>query len=250
MKEVYILIILLLAVNILCEDPARLVINRFMDKSPKELFKVFHIVFKKDYSLNSEVALTRYRIFKNNLKIIKETNAKNLSYKFGVNQFTDLTPEEFQSNFLTNFEILKGQIQRQGLLIYKPNTNKINDVPQVRTKIDWKGLFNPARQQGGCGSCWAFASTSALEANWWKLNQSQKKITLAPQQLVDCNKENYGCGGGWYKPAFDYILKEGIVEEGNYEYLGENGICNIPPTARRVKLDNFQGNDDCNLEEW
>ena len=123
MKEVYILIILILAVNILCEDPARLVINRFMDKSPKELFKVFHIDFKKDYSLNSEVALTRYRIFKNNLKIIKETNAKNLSYKFGVNQFTDLTPEEFQSNFLTNFEILKGQIQRQGLFTYKSNTN-------------------------------------------------------------------------------------------------------------------------------
>ena len=250
MKEVYIVIVLLLVLNILCDDPARLVIDRFMDKSPKELFKVFHLVYKKDYPLDSQEAMIRYRIFKDNLKTIKETNAKNLSYKFGVNQFTDLTPEEYKSKYLTNFENLKSQIQRQGLLTYKSNKNKFIEVPKLRTKIDWKGLFNPAREQGLCGSCWAFASTGALEANWWKQNQSQKKISLAPQQLVDCSKANLGCGGGWLGPTFNYLIKEGVVEEDNYKYMENEGNCNIPYSARRIKIKDFKGCDDCSLEEW
>ena len=128
--------------------------------------------------------------------------------------------------------------------------NEIAYLPQDRTKIDWKGLFNPARNQGNCGSCWAFASSGTLEANWWNQNQSQNKISIAPQQLVDCNKENYGCDGGWYRPAFDYILKEGMVEEQNYKYTQVAGSCNIPSSARRIKIDNFKGCDDCSIDEW
>ena len=71
------------------------ILNSFMDSTPKELFKVWHLLYKREYTYASEEAKMRFRNFKINLALIKETNSKHLGYTFGLNQFSDLSAEEF-----------------------------------------------------------------------------------------------------------------------------------------------------------
>jgi len=242
--------VLILALNVMCNAPQRAILEKFMDASPKELFKVFNLVFKRAYQLNSEEGLSRYKIFKQNLKLIKETNAKNLGYTFGINQFSDLTQEEFQDTYLMKPEVLKQQIN--GFLQSNPVQEVKNtaEIPKITGTIDWKSLYNPARQQGTCGSCWAFATAGTIEANWWNKNQKYKKAYLSPQQLVDCDRSNYGCSGGWYPSAFTHGVNYGLSGETDYAYRGVQGNCNINPQAYKYRIQTYRACENCNFNDW
>ncbi len=73
------------------------ILDSMMEKvKTKELFKVWHYLFKPDYLLSSAEAVEKYKVFKSNLKLIKVSNAKKLSYTLGLNQFSDMTLEEFK----------------------------------------------------------------------------------------------------------------------------------------------------------
>jgi hypothetical protein len=86
---------------VFCSGNVKLqIMDDFMDKPVKEAFKVYHSVFEKEYSLDSEEGVRRYKAFKSNLKTIKETNAQNLPYKLGINKFADLTSQEFTDKYL------------------------------------------------------------------------------------------------------------------------------------------------------
>ena len=74
------------------------ILSSFLNSPKKELFKVYHYVFQKHYSLNSEEAIERFKTFKNNLSIIKEHNSKELSYKLEINAFADMSEEEFEKS--------------------------------------------------------------------------------------------------------------------------------------------------------
>jgi hypothetical protein len=78
----------------------RYIFEKFMDGPTKELFKVYHFLFNKNYELNSFEGIRRYKIFKEKVAFIKETNSKHLSYKLGINQFSDLTEEEYRSRLI------------------------------------------------------------------------------------------------------------------------------------------------------
>ena len=84
--------------------------------------------------------------------------------------------------------------------------------------------FGPVRNQGSCGSCWAFATAGAIEGMVAKNNQ-KKIISLSPQQLVDCDTKNFGCNGGIYIPSFNYSQNNLINFEMNYTYTGIKGSC-------------------------
>jgi hypothetical protein len=92
----------------------------------------------------------RFNIFKENLDLIM--NARRTDYTLGMNQFMDLTSEEFQRLYLINHET-----RSDAMIISKPQ------APLV--PVDWrdKGVLNPIRNQGKCGACWAFSSISAIE---------------------------------------------------------------------------------------
>jgi cathepsin L len=179
-------------------------------------FKATHL---KEYHPKEEQK--RLATFQENLKRIEEHNAKyesgEVSYYYTITKFADLTGEEFMS--LMNSQLSK-----------KPNLTStsrfvIDSLTDVPVDIDWrlKGAVLPIKNQGSCGSCWAFSTTGALEGQLAiKTGQQQ---ALSEQQLVDCSTQNSGCGGGWMDWAFNYVKESGICSEESYPYTAVEEIC-------------------------
>jgi C1A family cysteine protease len=241
-------IIFLLAVGFLvlvsCSDVKQTIMESFKNSPPKDLFKVFHYVFEKKYELNSEEGVRRYRIFKENLKKIEEVNSQDLPYKFGVNQFADLTNEEFRTFYLMN-PIKKMRMSADNIRFLSEEgyfdshaDEDSSEGPLVQlTPLDHSSLYLGARDQGGCGSCWTYATTGVVEGAVSK--KTGVKAYLSTQQLVDCDTGNYGCNGGNYFPSFTYVKANGIVNDSAYPYKAVQGSCKIPTTAVRTKITAF-----------
>ena len=151
-------------------------------------FNNFQERFSKRYSTIQELE-TRFSIFRKNfIGILSHNDDLSQNFTMGVNQFTDLTADEFKSQYVGG---LKGEVGSYGC---KPFSSSASGAP---ASIDWrtKGAVTSVKDQGQCGSCWAFSSTAALEGS--HQIQTGQLLSFAEQQLVDCVKTCFGCGGGW-----------------------------------------------------
>lgn len=94
----------------------------------------------------------------------------------------------------------------------------LSDI-KLPTNVDYRHTaVTPVKDQGNCGSCWAFSTTGSLEGQHYR--KTKKLVSLSEQQLVDCSLENDGCGGGLMDKAFEYIHKNnGIDTEAAYPYV-------------------------------
>lgn len=125
-------------------------------------------------------------------------------------------------------------------LIAKMNANATPKVEFSTTELpkqfDWRerGAVTRIKNQGTCGSCWAFSSIATIESAHVIQNELTKSdlIELSEQQLVDC--VNYpefeytdGCNGGQSWDAYEYVLKYGIVKEENYPYLDRVSVSQL-----------------------
>merc|ERR1719222_1426065 len=111
------------------------------------------------------------------------------------------------------------------------------DLPKVGThvhsgkaapaSIDWstKGAVTPVKNQGQCGSCWAFSSTGGLEGQWEIATGSL--TSMSEQQLVDCSKNggNAGCNGGLMDNSFQWYESQAAATESSYPYTARDGSC-------------------------
>lgn len=121
---------------------------------------------------------------------------------------------------------------------YEGDTNRpIVAKQNLPAQFDWRdeGKLTPVKYQGGCGSCWAFATIGAAEASI--LIASGQEVDLAEQWLVDCNTSGYGCGGGWW--CFNYLVDKsdecntfGSPLESDYSYTAIDGVCSCSNTLR------------------
>lgn len=197
----------------------------------KEQFKLWHYAFSQPYELNSELAILKYKIFKSNLKYIKETNNKNLGFTLGLGPFTGYTDEEFNSLLNYNPKPKEKETDSKTIsidLLYEDemdteNEDNLKDFTNLKTK-DHSDSCTKVKEQGFCGSCWAFAVVASVEANAAiKGNQ----VTLSEQQIIDCNKtkDNNGCKGGMPEDAYNYLLKNSLSSSSDYPYEGENKEC-------------------------
>merc|ERR1719161_2066684 len=119
----------------------------------------------------------------------------------GPNQFSDLTLEEFQA--LPHFGYKKPVSALPKLAVHEYQGE------ELAASVDWrtKGAVTPVKDQGQCGSCWAFSTIGGLEGAW---EISTATLTsMSEQQFVDCSKANNGCGGGLMDSAFQYA--EGVA---------------------------------------
>ncbi|KFM80821.1 Cathepsin L, partial [Stegodyphus mimosarum] len=165
---------------------------------------------------------SRRMIWESNLsKIIKhniEADLKQHSFRLGLNHLSDMTTEEVNS-------LLNG---------YKPSkkVSTTTFVPpshiSLPDEVDWRkeGLVTKVKDQGQCGSCWAFSTTGSLEGQHKK--KTGNLVSLSEQNLMDCSTEqgNQGCNGGLMDNAFEYIKENGGIDtEESYPYEAVEGPC-------------------------
>eukprot|EP00439_Symbiodinium_sp_Y106_P080379 s725_g19.t1 len=162
----------------------------------QKAFDEFLKDFQKDYDDIEKQA--RFAAFAKNFEYIAEENAKGYSYKLGLNEFSDMTMDEFRMSKLG----LAGA--PPGLPLPSLGTHQVGNST-APTSVDWRGkAVTPVKNQKQCGSCWAFSTTGALEGAW--AIATGKLVSLSEQQLVDCSKKygNQGCSGGLMDNAFKY----------------------------------------------
>lgn len=155
----------------------------------------------------------RITVFNENVAKIEAHNAKNLSWTMGLNQFADLTADEFKARFTGGIRVPKKSLRAKAVGPFNVTANP--------TSVDWtqKGAVTPIKNQQQCGSCWAFSTTGSVEGAWFLSNGTLP--SLSEQQLVDCStaEGNQGCNGGLMDDAFQYIIdNKGITTEDAYPY--------------------------------
>lgn len=186
--------------------------------------------FKKEHAKvyeSDEVEHDRMLTFLENLEEIQNHNdlyaQGEWTFEMGTNHIADLSFEEYKR--LNGYRVLyKDGIERNGTTFMVPYNVKIPD------QIDWRehGLVTEVKNQGMCGSCWAFSSTGALEGQ--HMRQTGSLVSLSEQNLIDCSRKygNNGCSGGLMDYAFEYIKdNHGIDTEASYPYKGEDMKCHF-----------------------
>jgi len=136
----------------------------------------------------------------------------------GATVFSDLTLEEFQQLDIRGFSGSAAQgLPKVGVHEFQGET--------LAATVDWstKGAVTPVKNQGQCGSCWAFSTTGGLEGAWQLA--SGNLASLSEQQFVDCSKSNSGCNGGLMDKGFQFAEGVAIASESSYPYTAADGSC-------------------------
>jgi KDEL-tailed cysteine endopeptidase len=177
-------------------------------------FISFQERFNKRYETVEEIE-KRFQIFRDNIrKIVNHNLDHTQNFTMGINQFADLTPEEFKSNIVGSG--LKSPLGSYGCNSF---TSTASGAP---ISIDWrsKNAVTSVKDQGQCGSCWTFSSTGAIEGAW--AISTGSLVDLSEQELVDCAKGisygSYGCNGGQMNGAFKFVMQNGQCSLLSYPY--------------------------------
>lgn len=197
-----------------------------------------------------EEAAERAKIFGANVeKIIAHNADPQWTYKLGVNKFADMTSTEFKAYYRGYSKDHMHAVESRGAIAV-PNVcggpKAINDtfdgfpiksVSLLPASVDWrtKNVVTPVKDQGGCGSCWAFSTVETVESN--VAIETGKLLTLSPQEIVSCAKNPSHCGGTggcqgstqWL--GFNYTIGAGLVTESTYPYEGSTGVCRTAKTS-------------------
>nr|XP_056709180.1 cathepsin K-like [Euleptes europaea] len=208
-----------------------------LDEVLDSKWEFFKKIFRKEYKSKMD-EVSRRHIWEKNLKYV---NTHNLEYFLGkqtfqmtMNRLADMTSEEIVQK-MTGLKVPPS---------HKPNNNTVY-IPDWKKRIpgsvDYrkKGYVTPVKNQGQCGSCWAFSSVGALEGQLKK--KTGKLLNLSPQNLVDCVTGCDGCDGGYVTKAFEYIQEnKGINSDTSYPYIGDDESCKYNPSAKAAKCQGFQ----------
>lgn len=214
--------------------------NRYISREEavfEQVWTNFKAKYAKKYE-NVDEEAARKIVFAKNLDLIDQRNAADPLAVHAVTKFCDLTPEEFTKYFLT----------------YKPNSDKkVQALVTTRktavasnctdTECDWAavGAVGAVRDQGQCGSCWAFSTVEQVTSDVFLAGG--KLTVLSPQQLVDCERDggDDGCNGGDPVNAYPYIVTAGGLEsEVSYPYKTKNHKCAFNASKAVAAITGFE----------
>lgn len=169
----------------------------------------------KSYGTNTEEEY-RLKMYANNFQYIGDNQKPEHTFEMNLNKFADLGLDEFVANF--------GGIQWFLEQQHKGEETRLPKPENFAESKDWTGVATtPVKNQGSCGSCWAFASTGGIEGAY--AVKTGHIHSFSEQQLVDCSTANHGCNGGMMMGAYDYVKENGILQESEYAYTGQEGHC-------------------------
>jgi len=197
-------------------------------------FEAFMTKYNRNYSSDAEKKL-RFDAFVTSFQFIHDQNAKQKSYVLEVNEFADLTVQEFTSQYFGFQAPALGKSLRGASSVPLKGAQQYSGKA-LPDSVDWvaQGAVTPVKHQGTCGSCWAFASTGAVEGAWFIATRNL--VSLSEQQLIDCVRNDLakGCQGGSSIASFNYYKTNAADTEESYAYTGvdtqacSNGTVGMP----------------------
>lgn len=200
-----------------------------LDASLNDEWTWFVKTYNKRYA-NQEEADIRREIWEDNVAFIRSHNLLfdmgHKTFTVGLNMYADWSFSEYRK-YLLGFKGNDNSQKSENLFFYP--RERYESLPDT---VDWrkKGYVTPVKNQGQCGSCWAFSSTGSLEGQHFK--KSGQLVSLSEQNLVDCTKKygNGGCHGGWMNNAFTYVSdNKGLDTEQSYPYEAKDDNCRYNP---------------------
>ena len=215
----------------------------------KTRFMAFVHQFDKQYATDDERDAA-FAAFEENDAIIQENNADDsASVTLGHNEFSDMKADDFYDTYL-------------GMADENPTLHRERNFDHSLKKLadeaddskDWValGAVTPIKNQGQCGSCWAFSTVVGVEGDYFIENG--KLVSFSEQDLVSCSSSagNQGCNGGLMDDAFQWIEKNGICTEEDYPYTsgsGTTGQCSTSckPAATITGYTDVPQNDETSL---
>lgn len=209
------------------------------DDEIRTMFADHMAKYEKSYGTTAEHEF-RLRVFRENAMTVAIHNQHyGHSFQMGLNKFATWTPEEFKQ-----------------LLGYRPKNQEqerphhrrhLEEVDAIPDHIDWRknGTVTHVKNQGQCGSCWAFSSTGAMEGAY--VLAGNNLTSFSEQQLVDCSHNgpdkddhNDGCNGGDMDLAFQWAMNNTMDTEESYPYHATDGTCKTDSSLVPIaKLGNY-----------
>lgn len=231
-------------IKLFSEDPETL-------KTHWKSFKKSH--GKKYDNANDDDA--RFGVFVENMIEVDQRNSLEQASIHGITKFSDMTDAEFQAKYL-GLNSNKKSKDKKGKSLAEMSDFVIEstmDLPPVRLAalVDWSSgsriLTTPVKDQGYCGSCWAFAAVVQIESDAMRTlgyTFSSTSYTgtsgdfLSAEQIVQCDTGNYGCDGGWTDVAMNYVKNAGgLVTDADYPYTsgaqGVTGTCGAVAASKK-----------------
>jgi C1A family cysteine protease len=205
-------------------------------KERDDMFKDFMIAHGRTYTSVTEMARRR-AVFDETLDSITRRNADGELGLHWINKFADVSAEEFRATHMG--------------YLPKANTTGVVEMSMPLTasasasSIDWRTkspkILTPVKDQGQCGSCWAFSATEQIETN--VAMATGHLYTLSPQQIVSCDKTDLGCNGGNTETAYQYVKSKGLEPESAYPYKsgrsGRDGSCTYQSSETQVSIGGY-----------
>jgi cathepsin L len=196
------------------------------DSQYHEWFKSFQLEYSKTYATEAEAA-SRFDVFRENVAmILAHQSNPNRTFELVVNQFADLTADEFRMARVHGYRnVVRPYLASKNTHIF--GTMTLASLPAA---MNWtaQGKVTPVKNQQQCGSCWSFSTTGSVEAAYAIENNASTLISLSEQELVDCSgaEGNQGCEGGLMDQAFEFIISnKGLCTEQAYPYTAADGSC-------------------------